>query len=330
MSQVFDVVALGNAIVDVIAQSDDAFLTTQGLAKGSMGLIDESRAHDLYSRMAAGLETSGGSAGNTVAGVASLGGSAAYVGKVADDQLGEVFAHDMRAIGVHYAIPPLSGGPATARSLINVTPDGERTMSTFLGASIALTAADVDPALIHAAKIVYLEGYLFDPDGGRAAFARAAELARSSGARVAMTLSDAFVVDRHRAGLLAFMQDSVDIVFANAAEATALFQTSDFDVAATELGRRVEIAAVTHGPQGSVVIEGAQRIAVPAEPVQHVVDTTGAGDQYAAGFLFGLARKAPLRRCAELGHLCAAEVIGHYGPRPQTSLKALAAARGLL
>lgn len=330
MSEVYDVVALGNAIVDVIAQADDAFLVREGLAKGSMGLIDEARAHDLYSRMAAGLETSGGSAGNTVAGVASLGGSAAYIGKVADDQLGEVFAHDMRAIGVHYALPALSGGPATARSLINVTPDGERTMATFLGASVALSAADVEPALIHASKIVYLEGYLFDPDGGRAAFARAAELARSSGAKVAMTLSDAFVVDRHRAGLLAFMQDAVDIVFANAAEATALFQTDDFDLAATELGKRVEIAAVTHGPQGSVVIAGADRIAVLADPVERVIDTTGAGDQYAAGFLYGLARKASLRRCAELGHLSAAEVIGHYGPRPQTSLKALAAARGLL
>ena len=326
----YDVVALGNAIVDVIAQSDDGFLAGEGLVKGSMGLIDEARAHELYGRMAEGLETSGGSAGNTVAGVASLGGSAAYIGKVADDQLGEVFAHDMRAIGVHYAIPALQGGPATARCLVNVTPDGERTMSTFLGASIALTAADVDAALIKGARIVYLEGYLFDPDGGRAAFARAAEVARANGVKVAMTLSDAFVVDRHRAGLLAFMSDAVDVVFANAAEVTSLFETEDFEAATAELGKRVEIAAVTRGAEGSVVISGGERIVVEAQAVERVVDTTGAGDQYAAGFLYGLARNLPLRRCAELGHMAAAEVIGHYGPRPQTSLKALAEARRLL
>ena len=329
MTAAYDVVALGNAIVDVIAQADDAFLQREALAKGSMGLIDEGRAETLYAVMREGLETSGGSAGNTVAGVASLGGSAAYIGKVADDQLGGVFAHDMRAIGVYYAIAPLVGGAATARSLINVTPDGERTMSTFLGASIALTAADVDPALIKGAKIVYLEGYLFDPDGGRAAFARAAQIARDNGVRVAMTLSDAFVVDRHRAGLLAFMTDAVDVVFANAAEVTSLFETGDFEAATAELGKRVQIAAVTHGAQGSVVISGDERVAVPAEAVERVVDTTGAGDQYAAGFLYGLARGKSLKACAELGHMAAAEVIGHYGPRPQTSLKALAAARGL-
>ena len=329
MSVSYDVVALGNAIVDVIAQADDGFLAREGLVKGSMGLIDEARADTLYAAMAQGLETSGGSAGNTVAGVASFGGSAAYIGKVAADQLGEVFAHDMRATGVHYAIPPLVGGAATARSLINVTPDGERTMSTFLGASVTMTAADVDPALIHAAKIVYLEGYLFDPDGGRAAFASAAQIARDCGAKVAMTLSDAFVVDRHRAGLLAFMTEAVDVVFANSAEVTSLFETDDFEAATAELGRRVQIAAVTHGPQGSVVISGDERVAVPADAVERVVDTTGAGDQYAAGFLFGLARGKSLKACAELGHLAAAEVIGHYGPRPQTSLKALAAARGL-
>ena len=329
MTAAYDVVALGNAIVDVIAQADDAFLQREALAKGSMGLIDEGRAETLYAVMREGLETSGGSAGNTVAGVASLGGSAAYIGKVADDQLGGVFAHDMRAIGVHYAIAPLVGGAATARSLINVTPDGERTMSTFLGASIALTAADVDPALIKGAKIVYLEGYLFDPDGGRAAFARAAQVARDNGVRVAMTLSDAFVVDRHRAGLLAFMTDAVDVVFANAAEVTSLFETGDFEAATAELGKRVQIAAVTHGAQGSVVISGDERVAVPAEAVERVVDTTGAGDQYAAGFLYGLARGKSLKASAELGHMAAAEVIGHYGPRPQTSLKALAAARGL-
>ncbi len=329
MTAPYDVVALGNAIVDVIAQADEAFLQREGLVKGAMGLIDEGRAHALYGAMAQGLETSGGSAGNTVVGVASLGGRAAYIGKVADDQLGEVFAHDMAAVGVDYATAPLVGGPATARSLINVTADGERTMSTFLGASVALTAADVAPALIRAAKIVYLEGYLFDPDGGRAAFARAAEIARDVGAKVAMTLSDAFVVDRHRVGLLAFMAEAVDVVFANESEVKALFETDDFDAATRALASRVKIAAVTRGPAGSVVLSGGETVAVGAEPVAKVIDTTGAGDQYAAGFLHGLAHGRPLEHCAKLGHLAAGEVIGHYGPRPQTALKVLAAARGL-
>jgi sugar/nucleoside kinase (ribokinase family) len=329
MTAHYDVVALGNAIVDVIAQADDAFLAREGLVKGSMGLIDEDRATALYSVMGEGLETSGGSAGNTVAGVASLGGSAAYIGKVADDQLGQVFAHDMKAVGVHFETSPLVGGAATARSLINVTPDGERTMSTFLGASIALTPADVDPALIRAAHIVYLEGYLFDPDGGRAAFAKAAQVARDAGVKVAMTLSDAFVVDRHRVGLLAFMEEAVDLVFANEAEVSALFEGSSFDAACDQLAAKVKIAAVTRGAAGSVVVTGGERIAVPADPVETVVDTTGAGDQYAAGFLFGLARGKALADCARLGHLAAGEVISHYGPRPQTSLKALAEAKGL-
>ncbi|MDP9103927.1 MAG: adenosine kinase [Pseudomonadota bacterium] len=329
MTTHYDVVALGNAIVDVIAQADDAFLAREALVKGSMGLIDEERAHSLYGVMGEGLETSGGSAGNTVAGVASLGGSAAYIGKVANDQLGEVFAHDMKAVGVRFDIPPLVGGAATARCLVNVTPDGERTMSTFLGASVALTAADVDPALIRAAKLVYLEGYLFDPDGGRAAFAKAAQIARDTGVRVAMTLSDAFVVHRHRAGLLAFMEEAVDVVFANEAEVGALFEGANFDAACDQLASKVKIAAVTRGAAGSVVISGGERITVAADPVAKVVDTTGAGDQYAAGFLFGLARSKSLTDCARLGHLAAGEVIGHYGPRPLTSLKALAEAKGL-
>lgn len=325
----YDVVALGNAIVDVIAQADDAFLAAQGLAKGSMGLIDEDRAESLYAAMGAGVETSGGSAGNTIAGIASFGGRAAYVGKVADDILGEVFTHDMHAIGAHFSTPPLVGGPATARSLINVTPDGERTMATFLGAAVALTPADVDPAVIRRSEIVYLEGYLFDPDGGRAAFAEAARIARDAGRKVALTLSDAFVVHRHRAGLLAFIDEAVDVVFANASEATALFETDDFEAAAAELGRQVKIAAVTRGAAGSVVLSGGARHAIPAVPVDKVLDTTGAGDQYAAGFLFGLAHGRDLVDCARLGHIAAGEVITHYGPRPQTSLKALAAAAGL-
>ncbi|MGA0603644.1 adenosine kinase [Caulobacter sp. KR2-114] len=329
MTAQYDVAAIGNAIVDVIAQAQDAFLDAEALSKGSMMLIDEARAHQLYGRMGPGLETSGGSAGNTVAGVASLGGRAAYVGKVAGDTLGEVFAHDMRAIGVHFDTAPLAGGPATARSLINVTPDGQRTMCTFLGASTELTAADVDPAVIEASAILYLEGYLFDPEEARKAFAKASAIARTCERRISLTLSDAFVVERHRDALLGFMESQVDIVFGNEVELASLFQTDDFDAAAKAMGQKVAIAAITRGEAGSVVLAGGQAIAVPAFPVSKVVDTTGAGDQYAAGFLFGLAQGRPLDVCARLGALAAAEVISHYGPRPQTSLRDLAAAQGL-
>ena len=329
MPDLYDVAAIGNAIVDVSAPADDAFLRDNGLDKGAMMLVDAERSAALYGKMAKGLEASGGSAGNTIAGVASFGGKAAYLGKVADDKLGATFTNEMRAIGAHFEPTPLVGGPATAVSMINVTPDGQRTMSTFLGASVALTPKDVDPALIRAARIVYLEGYLFDPDGGRAAFAEAAEIAHAAGVQTALTLSDAFVVDRHRAGLLAFMETDVDVVFANESEVKALFETDDFDTAAKALAAKVKIAAVTRGAQGSVVLSGGEVLAVPAEPVAKVVDTTGAGDQYAAGVLYGLAHGRPFADCARLGHLAAGEVISHYGPRPQVALKALAAAKGL-
>ena len=330
MTAAYDVAAIGNAIVDVIAPADDAFLDRQSLAKGSMMLIDEARATELYAHMAPGIETSGGSAGNTVAGVASLGGKAVYLGKVANDQLGDVFAHDMRAIGVDFDIAPLVGGAATARSLINVTADGQRTMCTFLGASTQLTAADVIPSLIESAQILYLEGYLFDPNEARLAFAKAAALARGSGRLIAITLSDAFVVERHRAALLGFIEGQVDIVFGNEVELAALYQTDNFDAAAQALANITRIAAVTRGEAGSVVLSGEARHAVGAYPVEKVVDTTGAGDQYAAGFLFGLARSLPLDVCARLGSMAASEVISHYGPRPQTSLRDLAAAAGLV
>jgi sugar/nucleoside kinase (ribokinase family) len=324
----YDVAAIGNAIVDVIAPADEAFLDAQGLAKGSMGLIDEDRVHSLYGAMAPGLETSGGSGANTIAGVASFGGRAAYLGKVADDQLGEVFIHDLRALGVAFDVPPLVGGPATARSLINVTADGERTMATFLGASNRLTADDVDKAVIEAAQIVFLEGYLFDPSEAREAFAKAAGIARASGITMSLTLSDAFVVERHREALLGFIETQVDVVFANEVEIQSLFQT-DFETALNLLGARCKIAAVTRGAKGSVIIASAERAEVEACPVEKVVDTTGAGDQYAAGFLFGLARERPLDHCARLGSLAATEVISHYGPRPLVSLAALAAEKGL-
>ena len=325
----FDVVALGNAIVDVLSPADDAFLSAQGLDKGAMGLVDDARSRALYAAMAPGVESSGGSAGNTVAGVASFGGRAAYIGKVAGDQLGGVFAHDLQAGGVHFATPPLTGGLETGRCMVNVTPDGQRTMSTYLGAASQLTAADVDVDVVQAGAVVYLEGYLFDPPPAREAFGVAARAAREAGRIVAITLSDAFVVGRWRAELLDFLPQ-VDLVFANEVEAMALFETSDFAAAVDALAGRVRMAAVTRGAEGSVVRYDGEHAEVPAAPVGEVVDTTGAGDQYAAGFLFGLARGRPLEACAALGHLAAAEVIGHYGPRPQTPLADLARAQGLI
>ena len=329
MPELYDVAAIGNAIVDVIAPSSDDFLADEGLAKGGMMLIDEARAEQLYGRMAAGIEASGGSAANSMAGVASLGGRAAYIGKVAADSLGQVFAHDIGAIGVTYDTPPLASGAATARCLINVTPDGQRTMATFLGASVHLAPDDVDVALIEGAKITYLEGYLFDPPQARRAFAKAAGLARASGRLIALSLSDAFVVDRHREALLGFIDSEVDVLLANESELTSLFQTDDFDAAARALRGRARLAAITRGEKGSVVLAGDEILSVDPAPVEKVVDTTGAGDQYAAGFLLGLATGRPLAICGRLGSLAAAEVISHYGPRPQVSLKDLALAAGL-
>lgn len=329
MPELYDVAAIGNAIVDVIAPCSDGFLDDEALIKGSMMLIDDARADQLYGVMAAGIEASGGSAANTMAGVASFGGRSAYIGKVADDQLGQVFTHDINAIGVNFDVPPLTGGPATARCLINVTPDGQRTMSTFLGASNRLTAADVDPKIIESAKITYLEGYLFDPSDAREAFAKAAGVARASERLISLTLSDSFVVHRYRDLLLGFIDSEVDILLANEAELCALFETEDFDAAVQALRGRAKIAGVTRGEKGSVVLAGDAITAVTIPPVEKVVDTTGAGDQYAAGFLFGLARGRPLDVCARLGHLAAAEVISHYGPRPQVSLQDLAIGAGL-
>lgn len=329
MTIAYDVTAIGNAMVDVIATADDAFLELHGMAKGAMTLIDQARATALYDAMGPGVEASGGSAGNTIAGVASFGGKAAYIGKVAADQLGAVFAHDLRALGAGFSTSALEAGPATGRCLINVTPDGERTMNTYLGAAIELTADDVDPALIEGSRIVYLEGYLFDPHEARRAFAKAAGLARGAGRTVALTLSDAFVVERHREALLGFIDSQVDLLFANESEICALFETSDFDRAAGAIAGRCSIAAVTRGERGSVILSPDERRIVPACPVRQVVDTTGAGDQYAAGFMFGLANGRDLGECGKLGSLAAAEVIGHYGPRPAVSLRDLATANGL-
>jgi sugar/nucleoside kinase (ribokinase family) len=325
----FDVCAVGNAIVDVLAPCEPAFLEAKGLTPGSMQLVDEDQSAALYDAMAAGVEASGGSAGNTVAGVGSFGGRAAYIGKVAEDTLGEVFSHDIRASHVHFETPALNGGAGTGRCLINVTADGQRTMCTFLGAANQLTTADIDAGLIGDSAIVYLEGYLFDPAPARAAFEAAAVAARAAGRKVAITLSDSFVVHRWRAELLAFIAASADIVLANEAELHALFETEDFDHAAAHLGRIVEIAAVTRGEKGSVIFRGDERVEVAAFPVDKVVDTTGAGDQYAAGVLLGLARGLSLAEAGALGSLAASEVIGHWGPRSMVRLDQLAAQHGL-
>ena len=329
MAALYDVAAIGNAIVDVLASADEAFLDAEGLGKGSMMLIDEARAHQLYERMAPGVEASGGSAANTVAGVASLGARACFVGKVAADALGEIYAHDISAIGVTFTTPPLAGGPATGRCLINVTSDGERTMCTYLGAAQRLCPADVDPKAIADSSVLYLEGYLFDPDEARAAFAKAAHVARAAGRSIALTLSDAFVVERHRAALLEFIDAEVDVLFANESEITALFETRDFDVALTGIRGRVKIAAVTRGARGAVVLSESEAQAVPTEPVAKLIDTTGAGDQYAAGFLVGLAGGRSLEACSRLGAMAASEVISHFGPRPLVNLADLASSKGL-
>jgi sugar/nucleoside kinase (ribokinase family) len=325
----YDVCAVGNAIVDVLSPCDDAFLVAQSLTPGSMQLVDEDQSAALYDAMAAGVEASGGSAGNTVAGVGSFGGKAAYIGKVAPDTLGAVFTHDIRASGVHFDTPVLKDAAGTGRCLINVTEDGQRTMCTFLGAANQLGVEDIDTALIGDSAIVYLEGYLFDPAPARAAFEAAAAAAHKAGRKVAITLSDTFVVARWRAELLAFIEASADIVLANEGELAALFEIEDFDAAAAKLAAMVEVAAITRGAEGSVVIKGDERVSVAACPVAKVVDTTGAGDQYAAGFLLGLARGLSLEDAGKLGSLAASEVIAHWGPRPMVKLDALAGQNGL-
>lgn len=326
---VYDVVGLGNAIVDVISAQDDAFLEKWGINKDAMNLIEEDRADLLTKASVNAVETSGGSGANTIAGIASLGGKGAYVGKVADDRLGEVFKSDMEKGGVLFNTSPLLDGPATARSIIFVTPDGKRSMNTFLGASVEFSPSDVDRATVEAGGILYLEGYLFDKDAAKAAFVHAAEIAHAAGRKVALTLSDSFCVDRHRDSFRQLIRTQVDILFANEEELLSLYETRDFDAAVEHLRQDTGLAAITRSEKGSVVIGDGDPIAVPAEPVSQVVDTTGAGDQYAAGFLFGMARDLPLATCAKLGHIAAAEVISHYGPRPEVSLANLAKAAGI-
>lgn len=325
----YDIVALGNAIVDVIAPVGEAFLGEWEIEPNAMSLIDEPRAEALTGA-AEGREHSGGSAANTIAGIASFGGRTAYIGKVADDRLGGFFRADMAGSGIPFETTPLTDGPATARSIIFVTPDGARSMNTFLGASVMFSPPDVDAATVRDAGIVYLEGYLFDRDAAKAAFVHAAEIAGAAGRKVSLTLSDSFCVDRHRDSFRHLIRGHVDVLFANEAELLALYETDDFDAAVEALRAESPLAAITRGEKGSTVIaEGAEPLHVAAEPVDTIVDTTGAGDQYAAGFLFGLSRGLPLGICARLGHIAAAEVISHYGPRPEVSYADLAKTAGI-
>jgi sugar/nucleoside kinase (ribokinase family) len=320
-----DVLAIGNAIVDVIADADDAFLAAHGMHKGAMRLIDETQAAWLYEAMGPGREASGGSGANTIAGLASLGLAAGFIGQLGDDQLGQIFAHDIRSLGVEFATPPRDGIGATGTCLILVTPDAQRTMNTFLGAAQMLEPAAVDPAEIARAKILYLEGYLWDPEGPRGAMMKAMDAARDAGAKVAFTLSDGFVVDRHRADLMALLDDRrIDILFANQVEAESLAQVADVEAAVATLRDKVETLVVTRHEHGALATRGDERAEVPAEPIRALVDTTGAGDLFAAGFLAGEAQGLGLERALRLGAICAAEVIQHYGARPEANLRALA------
>lgn len=322
-SAAFDVLGIGNAIVDVISRADDAFLAAHALTKGSMMLIDEARAETLYAAMGPGIEVSGGSCGNTMAGVASLGGKGAYIGKVKQDQLGAVFTHDLRSIGVTFDTPQASSGPSTARCLILVTPDAQRTMNTYLGACTGLGPGDIDTRLVAGAQVTYVEGYLWDEPEAKKAVLKAFDAAHAAGRLVSITLSDSFCVDRYRDEFRALVRDKIDILFGNEAEIKSLYQVDSFEKALEATRKEGKIAALTRSEKGSVVIKGNETHAVPAAPVKKVVDTTGAGDLYASGFLYGFTRGKPLAECARLGGIAAAEIISHVGPRPETPLKDL-------
>jgi adenosine kinase len=330
MSVSTDVLGIGNAIVDVIARTEDDFLVRHQMNKGSMTLIDEPRAEAIYASMGPAIEISGGSAANTIAGVASFGARGAFVGKVKDDTLGKAFSQNIRATGVTFTTPLATDGPSTARCYVLVTPDGERTMNTYLGAAQNLSPADLDEKQIAAAGIIYLEGYLWDPPKAKDAFRKAAEIAHRADRNVALTLSDSFCVDRYRDEFLNLMRTGqVDLVFANESELRSLYQTADFDSALAALRDDVKLAVVTRSEKGCVVVSRAANEAVRAAPIDKFVDATGAGDLFAAGFMVGLARGKDHRTAAQLGALAAAEVIQHLGARPETSLKDLAAQNGL-
>ncbi len=318
-----DVVGIGNAIVDVISHADDAFLSANGIEKGAMTLIDAARAEEIYGRMGPGIEMSGGSAGNTMAGIASLGGRGAYIGKVREDQLGQVFRHDIRAVGVRFDTPASTSGAPTARCLILVTPDAQRSMNTFLGACVELGPEDIDAALIQSAQVTYMEGYLFDPPRAKEAFRKAADLAHAAGRKVSLTLSDSFCVGRHRAEFSDLVDNRVDILFGNEHEIMSLYEVQDFDSAVAAVRGRCEVAVLTRSEKGSVVVTKDAVQAVPADRIDRLVDTTGAGDLFASGFLYGYTQARDLATCARIGAIAAAEVITHVGARPEVSLSDL-------
>lgn len=322
----YSVTSVGNAIVDVIAQASDEFLAEENIIKGAMNLIDEARAKHLYERMGPATEVSGGSAGNTMAGFASFGGEGAFIGKVAKDQLGEIFIHDMKASGIHTECAILENGPETARSFIFVTPDAQRSMNTFLGASVEFSEEDIKEDIIAASEIIYLEGYLYDKPQAKAAYKKAAKIARDHGRKMSLSLSDSFCVQRHHAEFLDLVKEGTDILFANEDEIKELFKTDDFDAAVSQVRGQCDIIAITRGDKGSVIVTSDHIFTVDPEPVINIEDTTGAGDQYAAGFLYGLSEGMPLEHCGYLGSLAASEVISHIGPRPLVRLADLAKA----
>ncbi|MDJ0930330.1 adenosine kinase [Breoghania sp.] len=325
----YDVLGIGNAIADVFAHVESDFLVKENLVKGSMRLVDTEEAERLYGKMGSAVSMSGGSAGNTIAGLASLGGKAAFIGKVADDELGDAYGHDMRDIGAHFATPPLIGSNPTARCMVLITPDGERTMNTYLGACTELGPDDIDPQVVGASAITYMEGYLWDPPTAKEAFRCAMDMAHAAGRQTALTLSDSFCVDRYRGEFQDLVRNGdVDILFANEHELKALYETSDIHTAVNAVREDAKLATVTLSEKGSLTVTRHKTYQVRANPVDEVVDLTGAGDLYAAGFLLGLARDYPLQRCAELGCMSAAEVIGHVGARPNGSLKTLATQSG--
>lgn len=325
----YDVVAIGNAIVDIIGRCDDAFLVRHGAPKGHMRLVDAETSAALYAAMGPAVEISGGSAANTMVGLASFGGRAAFIGRIATDDFGRIFRHDIKAAGVAFDSEPVANRAPTSRSMILVTPDGERTMNTYLGISTELDQGEVRPELIAQSAIVYLEGYLFDRPEAKAAFRQAAGIAKKAGRRVALTLSDGFCVDRHRDEFIDLIRSDVDILFANEDEITALYQ-APFDEAAKRTAEDTTLAALTRSAKGSLILSGGQSIAIPVDPVSKVVDTTGAGDLYAAGFLHGVAQGMPLEIAGRLGSIAAAEIIGHIGARPEIRLDRLAREKGLM
>ena len=319
----FDVVGIGNALVDVIAHASDSFLDEHQLIKGRMDLVDTDRAVSLYQALGSAVEMSGGSAANTMCGVASFGGTAAYVGKVTDDELGSAFGHDLLAVGVQFRPGDHRNEIPTGRCIIVVTPDAERTMNTYLGASSMLGVGDLDDEAIAAGKVLYMEGYLYDRDEAKAAFRHAASVAHQAGRLVSLTLSDSFCVDRHRDDFRSLVTDEVDLLFGNEAELISLYETDTFDQAVVELRQHCHMAAITVGANGSIIVTRDEMVEVPAVPVRRVIDTTGAGDLYAAGFLHGMTTGKPIDRCGQLGSLAAAEVISHVGPRPLVELRTL-------